>query len=120
MCSDQPTTSTPNGGRQESTLEEGTKPGAAKIHIPEVDIIYHNMNVASDFRTMRSGSDGPIEEVVIQIAKHLTNQCYNVISINASCRSCVVVLSTELSREELGQRGFPWPGWEDRMKRPLQ
>ena len=80
-------------------------------HVPEpnVDVIYHNMHTGSEFRTFRAGSDGPVEEVLLRCAKHVQDGCYKIVSISASRHSFVVVMTTELSREELRGKGFPFP-----------
>ncbi len=73
-----------------------------------IDIIYHNMHAGSDFQTFRAAGKGPVEEVLLQVAQHVKNECYKIISINASKHSFVVVMTTELSREVLEARGFPF------------
>ena len=80
---------------------------------PNVDIIYHNMNTSSDFKTFRAGSDGPVEQELLQVAKHINNNCYKIISINASKHSLVAVFSTELSKAQLREKGFPFPRFEN-------
>jgi hypothetical protein len=72
-----------------------------------MDIIYHNMNSLSDFRTLRTNYTVTIESMLQQVARHVAGECYQVISLSASERTFVVVLSTELSKEELRRRGFP-------------
>ena len=76
---------------------------------PNVDIIYHNMHAGSDFMTSRMGSEGSVEEILLQVAKQVENGCYKIVSISASKHSFVIVFSTELSRAELRERGFPFP-----------
>lgn len=74
-----------------------------------VDVIYLNINAGSDFRIFRTGTQGSVHTVIAQVAKHLENGLYRVVSLNASENSCVVVLSTERSREDLlWKNGFPW------------
>ncbi|KAI9698034.1 MAG: hypothetical protein M1836_004387 [Candelina mexicana] len=79
---------------------------------PKVDIIYHNMHTGSDFRTFRAASQGPVEEVLLQVAQHVKDECYKIISISASEHSFVVVMTTDLSKETLRARGFPFPNPE--------
>lgn len=75
------------------------------------------MYAGSDFMTLRTGSDRTIEEVLLQVAKHVEDGCYKIISISASAASFVVVLSTRLSRKELAAKGFPWPAWKEGEKK---
>lgn len=57
---------------------------------------------------LRTGASD-VEDVIDQIYKHLTQGLYNLISLNVSKASCVVVFSTQRPREELLWRnGFPW------------
>ena len=79
---------------------------------PNVDIIYHNMNSSSDFKTFRAGSDRPVEQELLRVAKHIDNNCYKIVSISASKYSLVVVFSTELSKAQLREKGFPFPRFE--------
>ncbi|KAL7894912.1 hypothetical protein HDV63DRAFT_396535 [Trichoderma sp. SZMC 28014] len=76
------------------------------ISTPNVDIIYHNMHAASDFRTVRRGSNGTVEEELINAAHYVKNGCFKIVSISASKNSFVVVCSTPLSSEELEEKGF--------------
>jgi hypothetical protein len=78
------------------------------IYIPSVDIIYHNMCAGSDFTTVRMGSDGPVEDVLLEVARQVKDGCYKIVSIAASKHSFVVVCSTELSEAELWKKGFPF------------
>jgi hypothetical protein len=75
---------------------------------PYMDIIYHNMHAGSDFITVRSGSEDPVEDVLLEVAKHVKEGCYKIVSISASKHSFVVVCSTELSKAELWMKGFPF------------
>ncbi len=43
----------------------------------------------------------------MRIAKHIEQKTYEVISLNASKHSVVLVISTALPRAELHKRGFP-------------
>lgn len=74
--------------------------------IPNVDIIYHNMHAASDFRTLRAAGDGTVEEELIKAANYVKNGCFKIVSISASKNSFVVVCSTPLSSKELNEKGF--------------
>jgi pectin methylesterase-like acyl-CoA thioesterase len=74
--------------------------------VPNVDVIYHNMHAASDFRTIRAALNGTVEEELIRAANHVKNGCFKIVSISASKNSFVVVCSTPLSSEELMEKGF--------------
>lgn len=74
--------------------------------IPNVDIIYHNMHAASDFRTLRQAGNGTVEEELIKAANYVKNGCFKIVSISASKNSFVVVCSTPLSSKELNEKGF--------------
>lgn len=73
---------------------------------PNIDIIYHNMHAASDFRTSRGASDSTVEEELIRAADYVKNGCFKIVSISASKHSFVVVCSTPLSSKELKEKGF--------------
>lgn len=73
---------------------------------PNVDIIYHNMHAASDFRTLRAAGNGTVEEELIKAADYVKNGCFKIVSISASKNSFVVVCSTPLSSKELHAKGF--------------
>ncbi|CZR66556.1 uncharacterized protein PAC_16457 [Phialocephala subalpina] len=79
--------------------------------VNNLDITYHNMNASSDFRTLRIGSNGSVEDVLLQVARHVENGCFKIVSISASKHWFVVVMSTELGTDELHARGCPWPSW---------
>ncbi len=58
---------------------------------------------------LHSGTDESVDHAVAQVAKHIARGLYRVISLNASEYSCVVVMSTEKTRDELmWKNGFPW------------
>ena len=77
------------------------------IETPEVDIIYYNIWADSDFRGLRTGSNGPIEDVLIGLARNIEKGCFKrVLSVSASKHSLVVVVSTKLSHDELKEKGF--------------
>ncbi|RFU75639.1 hypothetical protein TARUN_6597, partial [Trichoderma arundinaceum] len=63
-----------------STWESTARQVAPPIHypIPNVDIIYHNMHAASDFRTLRAAGDGTVEEELIKAASYVQNGCFKI------------------------------------------
>ena len=92
------------------------KEGESKIYVPNVDVIYHNMHAGSDFKTIRGGSEGPVEDILLEVARHVKEGCYKIVSISSSKHSFVVVCSTELSKAELWRKGFPFPGTKGKDK----
>jgi hypothetical protein len=77
------------------------------IETPEVDIIYSNIWAGSDFRGLHTGSIGPIEDVLVGLARNIEKGCFkSVLSVSVSKHSLVVVVSTKLSHEELEEKGF--------------
>jgi len=73
---------------------------------PNIDIIYHNMHAASDFRTIRAAGEGTVEEELVKAASYIMSGCFKVVSISASKNSFVLVCSTALSSKELNEKGF--------------
>ena len=73
-----------------------------------VDVIYHNMNHTSDFRTWRTTRFGDVKSEMVKLTRCVENRCFDeLISVAASKHSFVVVLTTTLTKEELRERGFP-------------
>jgi len=92
----------------------GPIPTSSYIDICKVDVIYVNINAASDFTLLRTGTNELIQHAVIQVTKHLARGLYRIISMNVSEYSCVVVMSTEKPRSELmWKNGFPWDNETD-------
>ncbi|SPJ85784.1 uncharacterized protein FTOL_11567 [Fusarium torulosum] len=88
-----------------------TWPGSdpTNINIWKVDVIYININGDSNFRIVRTGTNEHVHKAIIQVTKHIARGVYNIVSMNVSDYSCVVVMSTEKSRDELMfKNGFPW------------
>lgn len=76
---------------------------------PQLDVIYINLNAASDFIMSHGNSSGTLEEELATIHQHVQDGCYKIVSINGSEHSCVLVMSTELSKAQLREKGFPFP-----------
>ncbi|RGP80746.1 hypothetical protein FLONG3_1086 [Fusarium longipes] len=84
------------------------------VSVWRVDVIYINLNEDSNFRIARTGTNENINQVVIQVTKHVARGLYDIVSMNVSEFSCVVVMSTEKSTDELSFRnGFPWDRPDD-------
>jgi hypothetical protein len=74
----------------------------------ELDVIYHNMDLRSDFRTMRTQRGGTIDGQMQRMTQHIERGCFHeVISVSASKHTFVAVVCTALSQIELEKRGFP-------------
>lgn len=83
-------------------------PGPKRI-VHKIDVIYVNVNTASDFRMLRTGTNEHIYHVLTQLTKHVARGLYNTVRFNATEHSCVVVFSTEKSKDDLSYKnGFPW------------
>ncbi|KAJ6439030.1 2-oxoisovalerate dehydrogenase alpha subunit, mitochondrial precursor [Purpureocillium lavendulum] len=79
------------------------------IAVYKVDVIFINIDFTSDFRIMRTGTNDTVHEAVAQVSRHIAQGLYRIVSLNASNHSCVVVMSTDKSREDLvWKKGFPW------------
>lgn len=76
---------------------------------PQLDVVYINLNASSDWLMSRANGSGTIEEELELIHQHVQDGCYKIVSLNASERSCVLVMSTELSKAQLREKGFPFP-----------
>lgn len=73
-----------------------------------VDIIFHNVNVDSNFRTTRTQRWGTLEGQMGRFMGYIRAGCFEqILSVAASKYSFVVVVATTLSRDELRARGFP-------------
>ncbi|KAF4965418.1 hypothetical protein FSARC_6769 [Fusarium sarcochroum] len=100
------------------TVDPSTNPGSWPPPAPElggnasisrVDVTFININGDSNFRIIRTGTNEHVHHAVTQVTKHIARGLYRIISMNVSDYSCVVVMSTEKSRDELMFRnGFPW------------
>lgn len=73
-----------------------------------IDCIYINIHSQSDFRIYRMTRDGEIKDQLLGIAEDLVRGCYDVVSLNTSKHSSVLVFSTHLTRHELQEKGFPF------------
>ncbi len=73
-----------------------------------VDVIYHNMNYTSDFRTWRTLRFGNVKTETAKLNHYVWSGCFDeLISVAASKHSFVAVLVTALTKEELRARGYP-------------
>ena len=54
---------------------------------PSADVIWHNMYAASDFKTVRESFPATVDEVYLEIADHIRDGLYHIISVCASAYS---------------------------------
>jgi hypothetical protein len=64
-----------------------------------VDCIWHNM-MSSDFRGCRSSLAASVDDIVVEIAKHVRDGVYSIVSISASAYSFAVICTTEKTQVE--------------------
>lgn len=89
------------------------------ININKVDVIFVNMNSSSDFRMLRTGTNGHVHEVLVQVTKHVERGLYRIVNLSLSEYSCTVVMTTEKKRDELMfKNGFPWDKDDDANPEP--
>ncbi|KAH8674293.1 hypothetical protein BX600DRAFT_457316 [Xylariales sp. PMI_506] len=88
--------------------------GRGHMNIYKVQVFYININGASNFDKVFTGTNQDLRHALLQVAKHVARCLYRVISLNVSEYSCVVVMSTDRSRDELmWKNGFPWDRDDD-------
>jgi len=89
-------------------------PTSGFLDISKVDVLFINIHAESDFRILRTGTNENVHLALTQVLKHVARGLYRIVSLNANEYSCVVVMSTEKSRDELmWKNGFPWDRVDD-------
>ena len=66
----------------------------------DVDIIWENVDIRSDFRSMRKSSRGPIGRILVDFGKVLESGMFEVISVNASKHMFCAVVACQKNRDE--------------------
>lgn len=91
-----------------------SNPPSGYLGVRKVDVFFININTASDFTMIRTGTNENFQHALTQTIKHVARGLYRIVSLSASEYSCVVVMSTEKSRDELmWKNGFPWDRDDD-------
>jgi hypothetical protein len=73
----------------------------------EIDVIFHNMDMRSDFRTFRTRDSGDIKDTPMKLGRESEAGGFDkLISFAASKNPFVIVMATNLSRDELEERGM--------------
>ena len=73
-----------------------------------LDLVFINLNAESDFRISRTNGSSSVEKAIARIHGWIQAGCFKIVSLNASEHSCVLVMSTNLSRAELREKNFPY------------
>lgn len=85
----------PTTGEVEEAGSQGYRVGP-----PMVDCIWHNMIVSADFRGCRSSFSASVDDVFIEITKHVRNGLYSIVSISASAYSFAIICKTDTTQVE--------------------
>ncbi|KAL0933447.1 uncharacterized protein CTRU02_212410 [Colletotrichum truncatum] len=84
------------------------------IDISKVDVLFVNINGATDFNMLRTGTNESLDQVLKQVTRHVNRGLYRIVNLSMTEFSCVVVLFTEKSRSDLvWKNGFPWDQKQD-------
>jgi hypothetical protein len=67
---------------------------------PSIDVIWHNMTATSNFKTMRASHQTTLDKLFVQIAKHVEEGLYRLISVSASAYSFVIICESDLTLDE--------------------
>lgn len=79
------------------------------LGVDKVDVIFVNMNADSDFRLLRTATNGHVHEVLLQVTKHVERGLYRIVNMSLSEYWCTVGMSTDKKRDELMLKNwFPW------------
>ncbi|WDK18669.1 hypothetical protein CGRA01v4_09954 [Colletotrichum graminicola] len=82
-------------------------PRDTNINTRKVNVMFVNINAASDFQMLRTGTNEH-HYALIQVAQHVARGLCSIVSLNITEYSCVVVMSTEKLRSDLIKNRFPW------------
>ncbi|EFQ30412.1 uncharacterized protein GLRG_05556, partial [Colletotrichum graminicola M1.001] len=84
------------------------------IGLDKVKVIYRNINAASDFIGLHTGTNNHVHHALIQVARHLARSLYCVVSLSITEDSCMVFVLTKKPKCDLmWKNGFPWHIEED-------
>lgn len=85
----------PNTGLVEPAGSEGYRAGP-----PMVDVIWHNLNSSSDFAGSRASFAASVDQVYLEIAKHVEAGLYYIVSISVSAYAFHIICKTTKTRAE--------------------
>lgn len=77
----------------------------------KVEVCFLNIGQGS-FRVLQTGRNDSVHEALKAVAKHVARGFYKIVSLQMSKYSCVVVMKSDMSNEEMDKVSFPW-GTED-------
>lgn len=96
-----------------STWASGEVPEPGKYQAEyKVDVRFINIGSGS-FQGLSTGRNDSVHVVLLAVAKHVARGFYNVVSLQMSEYSCVVVMRSDMSIEEAERVGFPWGKKDD-------
>ena len=67
---------------------------------PSVDVIWHNLNTNSSFRTVRSSCDTTIDRLFVVIGRQVEAQRYRLVSVNVTTYSFTIFCASDLTKDE--------------------
>jgi hypothetical protein len=82
-----------------SQVQEAGRSGY-KEDPPSVDVIWHNIIPYSDFKTVRASFPFSVDEVYVEIAQHIKDESYAIVSISASAYSFAIICKSVLTSAE--------------------
>jgi hypothetical protein len=88
----------PETGLVEEAGSEGSWLGP-----PAVDVIWHNLHGLSNFKTVRAPFAVTVDEIFLEIANHIRDGVYSIVSISASAYSFTIICMTEKTQAEFNE-----------------
>ena len=88
----------PETGLVEEAGSEGSWPGP-----PAVDVIWYNLHGLSNFKTVRAPFAVTVDEIFLEIANHIRDGVYSIVSVSASAYSFTIICMTEKTQAEFNK-----------------
>lgn len=101
----------PNTGLVEAAGSEGYRAGP-----PMVDVIWHNMDSSSDFADLRASFAASVDEVYLEISKHIKEGLYSIVSISASAYAFHIICKSTKTRAQFHEA---WVKMVDNLTKDL-